>query len=123
IGSVVWEWVEKRHLLTCLEAILRVYNEYGRRDNKIKARIKILLKAMGLEAFRAAWAKEWAALKDGPSNLTEEETSRARSFFTEPDYRVLDGASSEAQLEERCTADPIFGRWVRHNTQAHKVPG
>lgn len=123
IGSVVWEWVEKRHLLTCLEAILRVYNQYGRRDNKFKARIKILLKAMGLEAFRAACEKEWAALKDGPSTLTDEEISRARSFFTAPDYQVLDGASSEAQLEARCAADPIFGRWVRHNTQAHKVPG
>ena len=123
IGSVVWEWVEKRHLLTCLEAILRVYNQYGRRDNKFKARIKILLKAMGIEAFRAACEKEWAVLRDGPSTLTEEEITRAKSFFTAPDYRVLDGAASAAELAARCASDPIFGRWVQHNTVAHKVPG
>ena len=123
IGSVVWDWVEKRHLLTCLEAILRVYNQHGRRDNKFKARIKILVKAMGIEAFRAAAEREWAALKDGPSTLTDEAIEHAKSFFTAPAYRSCDAATSDAELTALCQADPIFARWVEHNTVAHKVPG
>ncbi|GAB3314375.1 nitrite/sulfite reductase [Haliea atlantica] len=123
IGSVVWDWVEKRHLLTCLEAILRVYNQHGRRDNKFKARIKILVKAMGIEAFRAAAEREWAALKDGPSTLTDEAIEHAKSFFTAPAYRSCDAATSDAELTALCQADPIFARWVEHNTVAHKMPG
>ena len=59
IGSVMCEWLDKKHLLTYLEAILRVYNQHGRRDNKYKARIKILVKAMGVDAFREAVEQEW----------------------------------------------------------------
>lgn len=123
IGSVVNEWLEKQHLLTYLEAILRVYNQHGRRDNKFKARIKILVKAMGIEAFREAVEKEWAALKDGPSTLTAEEIARARSFFTDPAYETIDAAASEAALQERAAAEPIFGNWLKRNTVAHRVPG
>ncbi len=122
IGSAICEWLEKKHLLTYLEAILRVYNQNGRRDNKYKARIKILVKAMGVDAFREAVEQEWARIKDGPSTLTEEEMIRARSFFSEPDYRAVE-AAAEAQLEQRCREEPIFGNWVRRNTQAHRVPG
>jgi sulfite reductase (NADPH) hemoprotein beta-component len=123
IGSVVCEWLEKKHLLTYLEAILRVYNQHGRRDNKYKARIKILVKAMGVEAFREAVESEWQAIKDGPSTLTEEEIQRARSFFTAPDYQQIDGASSAAALADACEADPIFGNWVKRNTVDHRIPG
>ena len=86
IGSVVCDWLERKHLLTYLEAILRVYNQHGRRDNKYKARIKILVKAMGVDAFREAVEQEWAALKDGPSYPDRRRDQRARSFFTAPDY-------------------------------------
>ncbi|GAB3276020.1 nitrite/sulfite reductase [Parahaliea aestuarii] len=123
IGSVVSEWIEKKHLLTFLEAILRVYNQHGRRDNKFKARIKILVKAMGIEAFREAVAKEWAPIKDGPSTLTEEEISRASSFFTDPDYEQFDEAAAAAALAGQAAADPIFGNWVKRNTVSHRVPG
>jgi sulfite reductase (NADPH) hemoprotein beta-component len=123
IGSVVCEWLDKKHLLTYLEAILRVYNKHGRRDNKFKARIKILVKAMGVAAFREAVEHEWIALKDGPSTLTDEELMRARAFFDAPDYPVLDGTVASAELNAQCTRDPIFGNWVKRNTEVHRVPG
>jgi sulfite reductase (NADPH) hemoprotein beta-component len=123
IGSVVCEWLDKKHLLTYLEAILRVYNQHGRRDNKYKARIKILVKAMGIDAFREAVEREWVALRDGPSTLTEQELLRARAFFDAPDYQILDSVSAQSALTRQCTRDPIFGNWVARNTQAHRVAG
>jgi len=123
IGSVVCEWLDKKHLLTYLEAILRVYNKHGRRDNKFKARIKILVKAMGIEAFREAVAHEWRATKDGPTTLTDEEMIRARTFFDAPDYQVMDSDVATAELDEHCARDPIFSNWVKRNTQVHRVPG
>jgi len=123
IGSVICEWLEKQHLLTYLEAILRVYNQHGRRDNKYKARIKILVRAMGVDAFCEAVEKEWAALKDGPTTLTEEEISRATSFFTEPAYKVIDAENAEAALAAQCKDQPIFGNWIKHNTREHRVAG
>ena len=95
IGAVICEWLDKKHLLTYLEAILRVYNKNGRRDNKFKARIKILVKAMGVDAFREAVEQEWEALRDGPGTLTDAEIERAKSFFTDPPYLVLDPLGRE----------------------------
>ena len=123
IGSVICDWLEKKHLLTYLEAILRVYNQNGRRDNKYKARIKILVKAMGVDAFREAVEQEWELLRDGPTTLTDEEISRAKSFFTEPPYPTLDDELARAELAQQSAADPIFGNWVKRNTVEHRVPG
>ena len=123
IGSEVCPWLEKQHLLSYLEAVLRVYNQNGRRDNKYKARIKILVKAMGVDAFREAVEQEWELLKDGPTTLSEEEMNRACGFFTAPAYRELDGEASETSLAAAVDADPIFGNWVRRNTRAHRVAG
>ena len=123
IGSVVCDWLEKKHLLTYLEAILRVYNKDGRRDNKYKARIKILVRAMGVDSFREAVEQEWTSLKDGPSTLTQEEIERSKACFTAPNYAVLDSEPTLAELESQCTADPIFHNWVKRNTVAHHVPG
>ena len=123
IGSAICDWLPKRHLLTYLEAILRVYNQHGRRDNKYKARIKILVKAMGVDAFAEAVEQEWASLKDGPSTLTEAAIAHAASFFTGPDYADLDDQSSEQALQAQCDADPIFANWIRRNTVAHRVAG
>ena len=123
IGSVICDWLEKKHLLTYLEAILRVYNQHGRRDNKYKARIKILVKAMGVEAFRDAVEREWALIKDGPTTLTDEAIADARSFFSEPDYSSLDGDAEAAALAEQSAKDPVFANWVTRNTTAHRVPG
>lgn len=123
IGREVCSFLEKQHLLTYLEAILRVYNQHGRRDNKYKARIKILVKAMGVEAFCTAVEHEWESLKDGPSTLTNAEIERARSFFTEPNYASFNELETKTTLSERCETDPIFGNWVKRNTVAHRVNG
>jgi sulfite reductase (NADPH) hemoprotein beta-component len=123
IGSVVCEWLDKKHMLTYLEAILRVYNQHGRRDNKYKARIKILVKAMGIDSFREAVEQEWQALREGPTTLTDEELVRARSFFDAPDYELMDYAEAKSELQAVCDRDAIFANWVKRNTQAHRVPG
>ena len=123
IGSEICPWLDKKHLLSYLEAILRVYNQNGRRDNKYKARIKILVKAMGVDAFREAVEQEWEALRDGPTTLTDQEIDRARNSFTAPDYRNLDGDAAETTLMAHCGADRIFGNWVTSNTRGHRVPG
>ncbi|MGB1141743.1 MAG: nitrite/sulfite reductase [Halioglobus sp.] len=123
IGSVVCDWLAPEHMLTYLEAILRVYNQHGRRDNKYKARIKILVKAMGVDAFREAVEAEWSALKDGPSTLTADALATAQSFFTSPDYEVVDADEAATALQALCDEDPIFANWVTRNTRQHRVPG
>jgi sulfite reductase (NADPH) hemoprotein beta-component len=121
IGALIRQGLPVEHLLTYLEAIMRVYNRYGRRDNKYKARIKILVRAMGADAFRAKVDEEWQAVCDSPSRLTREEIERVEAFFTPPDYPTRDDASAEiARLR---LLHPAFSRWVAHNVHGHKVPG
>src|SRR5205085_4623836 len=81
IGHVVREFVPWRHMLTYVEAILRVYNRYGRRDNLWKARIKILVKSLGADAFAREVEEEWQAVKDSPSVITDEEYARVAAHF------------------------------------------
>jgi sulfite reductase (NADPH) hemoprotein beta-component len=119
IGSVIHEALPPRHLLSYLEAIVRVYNQLGRRDNKFKARIKILVRAMGAEAFKAKVEEEWAFIKDGNLDLPDEEVARAQSFFTRPDYETLENEDLQALALEN--AD--FARWLNHNVHAHKQSG
>ncbi len=123
MGVEICDCLEPSHLLTYLEAILRVYNQHGRRDNKYKARIKILVKAMGIAAFREAVEQEWKSLKGGASTLTQNEIDRAKSFFTEPAYAKLDAAETAATLNSQCKTDLIFANWVKRNTVAHRVSG
>jgi sulfite reductase (NADPH) hemoprotein beta-component len=123
IGVVICEWLEKKHLITYLEAILRVYNQLGRRDNKYKARIKILVKAMGAEAFAERVQEQWARLKDGPSTLTDAEIERSRTFFSAPHYKSFDVDDCEAALAAQAAADPLFGNWLKRNTVEHRVAG
>ncbi len=123
IGEVIGEFIEPRHLLTYLEAILRVYNRYGRRDNKYKARIKILVKAWGAEVFGARVAAEWQHLKDGPNTLTEADFAHARQFFTAPAYEAVDVAAADATLSACAAAERAFARWLERNVRAHRVPG
>ncbi|MCZ6831198.1 MAG: nitrite/sulfite reductase [Gammaproteobacteria bacterium] len=123
IGSVICDWLEKKHLITYLEAILRVYNQLGRRDNKYTARIKILVKAMGVQAFRERVEAEWVRLKDGPSTLTEAEISRCQGFFTAPAYRHCDAAAVTAQLQAQAAGNKRFGNWLQRNTVDHRVAG
>ena len=89
IGQEIFEFVEKKHLLTALEAILRVYNREGRRDNKYKARIKILVKETGVEEFKNKVFQEWELIKDSALTLTDEELNRCLGFFNSPDYDDL----------------------------------
>jgi sulfite reductase (NADPH) hemoprotein beta-component len=123
IGELINEFLPKQHLLTYLEAILRVYNQLGRRDNKFKARVKILVRAMGADAFRQKVEAEWVYLKDGPNTLTPEAISHAQSFFKAPAYPALDDATAEAALQQQATGNPAFARWLKYNTFAHKQPG
>ncbi|MFN2288472.1 MAG: nitrite/sulfite reductase [Chromatocurvus sp.] len=123
IGSEICEWLDRVHLLSYLEAILRVYNKHGRRDNKYKARIKILVKAMGVDAFRDAVEAEWAGLKDGPTTLTENEIRRMAGFFAPPPYERLEAAAEEAHADHAAASDSLFAAWLRHNTMLHRVPG
>jgi sulfite reductase (NADPH) hemoprotein beta-component len=110
-----------QHLLTYLEAILRVYNRYGRRDNKWKARIKILVKERTPEGFRDEVQAEWAHLKDGPATLTAAEVERIGGRFTRPAYEKLDALSSAYVLA--LGRDKKFAAWARRNVHAHKTPG
>ena len=119
IGSVIHDALPPQHLLTYLEAIVRVYNQLGRRDNKFKARIKILVRAMGADAFKAKVEEEWAFIKDGQLSLPEEEVARAKSFFTAPDYLALQNEDLQAVALE----SPAFARWLAHNVHAHKQDG
>ncbi len=123
IGSVVREFLPEQHLLTYLEAILRVYNLFGRRDNKYKARIKILVKAMGVEQFSEKVEAEWNHLKDGPATLTSKEIERAKGFFTAPAYDVLNDDEEQAKLAVLTEDNIAFAKWLTRNTFKHKVPG
>ncbi len=121
VGSFINEFLPWQHLLTYLDAILRVYNRYGRRDNKFKARIKILVKALTPEVFAERVEAEWSYLKDGPNTLTEAEVERLSRFFVDPAYKALDDQS--AALAQLDTEHPGFARWRERNVVAHKKPG
>lgn len=121
VGSVIREFLPRQHLLSYLEAILRVYNLYGRRDNKFKARIKILVKALTPEVFAEKVEAEWVHLKDGPATVPEEEFTRLRSFFTAPDYEDLPDEPEE--LVSARQSNPVFANWILRNTHPHKQSG
>lgn len=121
LGPVIREFLPWPHLLTYLEAILRVYNRYGRRDNKWKARIKILVKELGTDRFRAEVEQAWDHLRDGPATLTDEAVARVSGRFTQPQYRRL---SAESLVHARALAhDRAYARWASRNVHAHRVPG
>jgi len=121
IGAVIREFLPWPHLLGYLDAILRVYNRYGRRDNKYKARIKILVRELTPETFRGQVEAEWAHLKNGPATLTVAEVQRITQRFTRPQYHALDGLS--AQNTQALARERGFANWARRNVHLHKVPG
>ncbi|RMH98536.1 nitrite/sulfite reductase [Stutzerimonas nitrititolerans] len=121
VGSFINEFLPWKHLLTYLEAILRVYNRYGRRDNKFKARIKILVKALTPEVFAERVDAEWEYLKDGPSTLTDEEVQRVAQYFVDPAYKALE--DQDEALRQLDAEHPGFARWRERNVVAHKKPG
>ena len=121
IGFTIREFLPWRHLLTYLDAILRVYNRYGRRDNIHKARIKILVKERGPEKFREEVEAEWAHLRDGPATLIEEEVARIEARFTRPQYERL--PAHDAGFEAALVAERGFANWHKRNVHPHKEPG
>ncbi len=123
IASLIREFLPKQHLLTYLDAILRVYNRYGNRDNKYKARIKILVKAWTAEVFAERVEAEWAHLKDGPATLTEHEINRVKAFFTLPNYQSIDSDKANRKLQQTAAENKAFSRWLDRNTQLQKQTG
>jgi sulfite reductase (NADPH) hemoprotein beta-component len=119
IGSTINEFVPWQHLLTYTQAVMRVYNQFGRRDNKFKARIKILVKAVGAEEFARLVEQEFADLKDGPETLTREELDRVAAYFNPPSYAALENIDPRAGHED----NKAFGNWLQRNVKPHKVPG
>ncbi|EPC04429.1 sulfite reductase [Litchfieldella anticariensis FP35 = DSM 16096] len=122
IGDVVCEDLPWQHLLTYLEACVRVYNQFGRRDNKFKARIKILVKALGIEEYRRRVEAEWTHLKDGPQTLTQAAVDAARAHFPEPERRPVP-EQAIADFERLRADNRAFARFVTNNVTAHKVAG
>jgi len=123
IGVAIKDFLPAKHLLTYLEAILRVYNRYGRRDNKYKARIKILVKAWTAEVFAEKVEEEWLQEIDSPSTLTDAVIAHAKAFFTRPAYEAVDVDSSETELQSLAAEHIAFAKWRDRNVIAHKVPG
>ncbi len=121
LGEVIHEALPWRHLLSYMEAIIRVYNLEGRRDNPYKARIKILVKALGIEEFRRKVDAEWANLKDGPATITDAELARVSAYFTAPTYAAL--PDTDDGFDARLNSDKAFARWVQQNVHPHRVPG
>ena len=120
IGQVIRPYLEKQHLLSYLEAILRIYNLFGRRDNKYKARIKILLKETGTEEFTKLVEQEWQLLKDG-RELSAETIEDIKTHFVAPAYQP--NAIGDKSFGLYLTSDAAFATWVKYNTVAHKVAG
>ena len=123
IASLIREFLPREHLLTYLDAILRVYNRYGNRDNKYKARIKILVRAWTPEVFAERVETEWQQLVNGPATLTDSEIERVASFFTLPDYQTVDTAEVNAQLQSLAAEDKAFSRWLDRNVRDQKQAG
>ncbi len=121
IGKVIREFLEKKHLLSYMEAILRVYNQFGRRDNKFKARIKILVNATGTEKFTEMVEEEWSYIKDSALLLDQKEIDRVCAQFAAPDYEK--NAGTDTSFDEHQASNPAFAAWVGRNVVSHKVDG
>ncbi len=121
LGSVIREFLPWQHVMTYLEAILRIYNQFGRRDNIYKARIKILVKAIGIEEFTRLVEEEWQDIKDGPGTLTEAELARVASFFVDPAYKEL--PANDTEFLRLQTENKAFANWVKRNVKPHKKAG
>lgn len=121
IGSIIREFLPQNELIAYLEAVLRVYNLYGRRDNKYKARIKILVKALTPEVFAQKVEAEFAHTNTEALRVPAQEFARLASFFTEPAYATLD--DNPPALSQALNDNKAFALWFKHNTHAHKKSG
>jgi sulfite reductase (NADPH) hemoprotein beta-component len=121
LGKVIRDYLPRKHLLTYLEAILRVYNQAGRRDNKYKARIKILVNSTGIETFSEQVEAEWELIKETSTPLDEEIILQLREQFTGLDYKPQ--PDNDVIPQAKASTSPSFAAWYKHNTQPHKVSG
>ncbi len=121
IGKTIRDWLAPRDLLSYLEAILRVYNQDGRRDNMYKARIKILVHQIGADEFTRLVEEEWAHIRHSELQLPQAEIDRINAYFAPPDYAKL--ADESAALQAQAAADPAFAAWLTANVAEHTVPG
>ena len=121
LGSVIHDALPWKHLPTYLDAVLRVYNRYGRRDNAYKARIKILVKAIGAEEFARQVNEEWQLERDGIATVTQAELDYARAAFVDPDAPAR--PATDAAFESAVASDKAFARWVSRCVREHKRPG
>jgi sulfite reductase (NADPH) hemoprotein beta-component len=121
IGYVIREWLPRAEILSYLDAILRVYNRFGRRDNLYKARIKILVKERTPAEFTRVVEREWERSRGGPATVPDEEIERLASHFDPPPYAPLHG--DDAGFRAAVADNRPFGNWVKRNVFAHKMPG
>src|SRR5690606_13241394 len=120
VAKCVRQFLPYEDLLSYLEAILRVYNRHGRRDNKYKARIKILVHEMGLEAFQGEVEAEWEHVRDGALRLERAEIERISAHFTPPEYRDLPPVDVQAQA---LVGDRRYAHWLKNNVKPHRIRG
>ncbi|UJW86661.1 nitrite/sulfite reductase [Devosia sp. SL43] len=121
IGKLINSFVPNEHLLAYLESIMRVYNRYGRRDNKYKARIKILVHEEGLETIKGQVEAEFAEVRGGVLTLPSEEVDRITAYFAPPEFKKQSAAKIDVAYES--IIDPAYGRWLDHNINSHREPG
>jgi sulfite reductase (NADPH) hemoprotein beta-component len=121
IAKTIKPFLHKRDVLSYVEAVLRTYNQFGRRDNIYKARIKILVHELGAEAFAKEVETEWQSIKDGPLALDEDVIADIASRFRYPAYARLDNSTPE--LAEARGSDRRFDAWLGNSVAKHKVPG
>ncbi|MET3924853.1 nitrite/sulfite reductase [Devosia sp. 2618] len=121
IGKLINSFVPNEHLLAYLESIMRVYNRYGRRDNKYKARIKILVHEEGLETIKGQVENEFAQVRGGVLTLPAEEVDRITAYFAPPQFKAQ--AATKIDVAYESIIDPAYGRWLDHNINSHREPG
>ena len=121
VGLEIRPFLEKEHLLSYIESILRVYNLHGRRDNINKARIKILVNQIGIDKFREEVEADWEATRKDAVDLPEDEYRRIMSYFAPPE--LAPRPALDEGVEQRRITDPAFATWLKHNVRPHRVPG
>ncbi len=121
IGKLIRPFVAHADLLAYCEAIVRVYNRYGRRDNKFKARIKILVHETGIDKIRTEVEAEFAEMQGGQLTLPQAELDRISAYFADPDFALVNATSIDVAREK--IVDPAYGEWLDRNLHTHKRPG
>jgi len=122
VGLTIREWLAKEYLFSYLEAILRIYNLGGRRDNPHKARIKIQVNALGIDEFRRLVDEEWGQIKASPLlSVDPAEVARIANYFQSPEWETLPEETDLLQKVRK--ADKAFDAWYRANVVAHRTPG